>query len=215
MRKNEPNPTERVAAPIPFYDNDGQLFGSQTFEHAAGEVETFTLTLGWVEADNDAGELGAGSGNYYYPFSQDETNDDTIIGVRLMKVGYVTQYFWCPITVNSVDSLAQAVATLPSVASIRDAVLNALLENHTIVGSVADGIAIAAGLLQGNFFMDNTAHDANGQTSARMRIWRSAAAMGTPTPGAAGLEGAFAAFLVTTTYSGPNKIATHTVARTA
>lgn len=101
--KNEATAAERVAAPIPFYDDDGQLAVGLTFGHAtaasgdpsgaAKEVETFTITNGWVEAAANAVELD-GSGIFRYQYSQAETDDDTIIGVRLSKTGYRTQYYW-------------------------------------------------------------------------------------------------------------------------
>jgi hypothetical protein len=118
-------------------------------------------------------------------------------------------------TKQNVDDAAVAVvASIPSAAVIRDAILNELLSAHSVVGSVADGIAIAMGLLQGNFFMDQTDNTGpNGQTAARLRLWRSAAAMVGVTDGGTG-EGEFAAFQVTTVYVSPNKVATHKVLRT-
>jgi hypothetical protein len=100
-------------------------------------------------------------------------------------------------------------APSPAVAA---AVLDALMSDHALVGSVADGVAIAAGLLQGNFFMDQTANTANGQTAARMRVFRTGTAAAAATAGGSG-EGEFATFIVTTTYTGVNKIATHRVVR--
>lgn len=96
---------------------------------------------------------------------------------------------------------------------IANAVLDALLTGHAVVGSVADGIAIAAGLLQGNFYMDQTNNtDPNGQTQARLRVFRTGAATALATDGGSG-QGEFATFIVTTTYIGPNKIATHRAVR--
>ncbi len=118
-----------------------------------------------------------------------------------------------PTTGDLAAATATIIAAIPTAAQIRDAILDALLQDHSIVGSVADGIAIAAGLLQGNFFIDQVDNtNPNGQTSARMRVFRSAAAMASITDGGVG-EGEFATFLVTTTYVGPNKIATHKVVR--
>lgn len=106
-----------------------------------------------------------------------------------------------------------ALASAPSVPSIVNAILDELLSGHAVIGSVGDGIAIAAGLLQGNFLLDNTDNsNPNGQTLARIRIFRSSAAASAATPGGVG-EGEFATFLVTTTYSGPNKVLTHRVVR--
>ena len=245
MKKNQTDATKRVATPIPFVDLDGNLLGSQTFATGSGEVETFSLTSGWVAAAANASEDGAGSGIYRYTFSQAETNYDTVIAVRLKKTGYATQSFFVPIEIITVDDVntaitslasqvttviatlatlataAQAntiiasVAALPSAAAIRDAVLNELLSNHSIEGSVADGIAIAAGLLQGNFYIDNVDNnDPNGQTTCRMRLFRSGTATLAATDGGSG-EGEFATFTVETEYAGPNKIKTHRVYREA
>lgn len=101
-----------------------------------------------------------------------------------------------------------ALAALPSPTDI----LDALLADHAAIGSVADGIAVAAGLLQGNFFMDSVVNDANGQTSARLRLWRDAGGAGGATSGGSG-EGEFATFQVTTTYAAPGKVTTHRVVR--
>jgi hypothetical protein len=103
--------------------------------------------------------------------------------------------------------------SFPTTAAIRDAVLDALLSDHSTQGSVADGIAIAAGLLQGNFVMDNVVNtDPNGQTSARIRLFRNGTAAGAATGGGTG-QGEFATLLVTTTYSAPGKVTIHKVVR--
>lgn len=103
--------------------------------------------------------------------------------------------------------------SVPTAASIRDAVLDALLSDHAIQGSVADGIAVASGLLQGNFMMDNVVNtDPNGQTSARIRLFRDGTTAGLATPGGTG-QGEFATLLVTTTYSAPGKVTVHKVVR--
>ena len=103
--------------------------------------------------------------------------------------------------------------TTQNIDDVTNAVLDELLSGHAIIGSVGDGIAIAAGLLQGNFFMDQTNNsDPNGQTFARLRVFRTGTAALAATPGGSG-QGEFATFLVTTTYVGPNKIATHRVVR--
>lgn len=96
----------------------------------------------------------------------------------------------------------------PTVNQIRDGILNALLSGFAIQGSVGDAIALSAGLLQGNFLIDTVTQDpgGNGQTSARIRVFRDAAATN------AG-AGEFATFTATTTYSGPNQITTHKVVR--
>lgn len=103
--------------------------------------------------------------------------------------------------------------SFPTAASIRDAVLDALLSDHSTQGSVADGIAIAAGLLQGNFVMDSVDNtNPNGQTSARIRLFRNGTAAGAATSGGTG-QGEFATLLVTTAYSAPGKVTIHKVIR--
>jgi hypothetical protein len=103
--------------------------------------------------------------------------------------------------------------SFPTPASIRDAVLDALLSDHSTPGSVADGVAIAAGLLQGNFVMDSVINtDPNGQTSARIRLFRNGTAAGAATSGGSG-QGEFATLLVTTAYSAPGKVTIHKVVR--
>lgn len=188
----------------------GAVGEGAVFVPGASDVQVNHNLAGFV---NGAGTFSqVGDHKYRYTFHDDEVaavGGEGNVWVRVKQSGYRTVLKRVPLRYIAVDSIAASAA-----ATLRDAVLDALLSDHAIAGSVADGIAIAAGLLQGNFFMDNTTHDANGQTSGRLRLWRSAAAMGTPTPGAAGLEGAFAAFTVTTTYSGVNKVATHSVVRT-
>lgn len=107
IRKNEPIARNRVAAPIPFYDGDGQLTPGLTFDNGSGECETFTLTGGWVAANADAVELGT-SGVYRVQWSQAETNDNTIIGVRLIKATYVTQYLFARIDDSNVIGAVEA-----------------------------------------------------------------------------------------------------------
>lgn len=103
--------------------------------------------------------------------------------------------------------------TLPTTSTLVNAILDELLSGHAVIGSVGDGIAIAAGLAQGNFLLDNTDNtNPNGQTSARIRVFRSSSATSSATPGGTG-EGEFATFLLTTTYSGPNKVITHRAVR--
>lgn len=117
---------------------------------------------------------------------------------------------------QDVDAVSVAVnahtdAVLPSPAAVRDAVLDALLSDHSTPGTVADGIAIAAGLLQGNFMMDNVINGANGLASARLRVWR--AESGVPMTGGGTGEGEFAEFQVLTTYTDPGKVLVHRVVR--
>lgn len=118
----------------------------------------------------------------------------------------------------SVDTLNTAVAAVAAtvnaqVAATTTAILDAMLTNHTLVGSVGDAIAVTAGLLQGNFYMDQTNNsNPNGQTSARIRLFRTNVATAAATSGGSG-QGEFATYTVTTTYVGLNKVATHKVVR--
>jgi len=113
----------------------------------------------------------------------------------------------------SVDISGNVSANVANTPTVVNAILDELLTGHAIVGSVADGIAIAAGMLQGNFLMDQTNNaDPNGQTAARLRVFRTGVATAAATDGGSG-QGEFATFVVTTTYTGLNKIATHRVVR--
>lgn len=104
-------------------------------------------------------------------------------------------------------------ATVRMDVALPHGMLDALLADHAVVGSVADGIAIAGALLQGNYVMDQTVTtNPNGQTAARLRCFRTGVAAAAATDGGAG-EGEFATFVVTTTYTGPGKIKFHQVVR--
>jgi hypothetical protein len=110
----------------------------------------------------------------------------------------------------NVNADVKAIAAGPLL-SIANAVLDSLRSGHVVPGSVGEGIAIATSLLQGNFYMDNTNNSSpNGQTAARLRCFHTGVATSAATPGGTG-EGEFATFLVTTSYSGPNKITDHRV----
>jgi len=93
---------------------------------------------------------------------------------------------------------------------MRDAVLNAVRSGFVATGSVGEGVAITTALLQGNIYVDTVTNTANGQTSARVRCFHTGAAAQAATQGGSG-QGEFATFLVTTSYTGVNKIADHRV----
>jgi hypothetical protein len=107
-------------------------------------------------------------------------------------------------------SVGLLLNSLPSAAQITTAILDALRSGHVVPGSIGEGIAIATGLLQGNFYMDNVTNTTNGQTAARMRVFHTGVAAAAATPGGIG-EGEFATFLVATSYSGPGNIIDHRV----
>lgn len=114
-------------------------------------------------------------------------------------------------TAGTVGAALSLVATPPSAATIRDAILDAARSGHVTLGTIGEGIAIATALLQGNFYMDETVNtNPNGQTSARIRCFLTGTAAAAATPGGSG-QGEFATFVVTTTYSGINKITDHRV----
>lgn len=106
--------------------------------------------------------------------------------------------------VNDVTGIAAAVSALP------EEFLDAMLSDHGVSGTFGEGIAIAVGMLQGNFLMDNITNTDNGQTQARMRLFRTPEDVAAATSGGTG-EGEFATFIVTTTYSEPGKVASHRV----
>jgi hypothetical protein len=108
----------------------------------------------------------------------------------------------------NVEAVSVAGAT-----AIAQAVLNAARSGYLTLGSIGEGIALAASLLQGNFYIDNVTTSSNGPTAQRLRCWTSAAGMSGVTPGGSG-QGEFATFQVTTTYTGPGAIATHQVIQT-
>lgn len=111
---------------------------------------------------------------------------------------------------TTAGTVGKALSDITSGSSVAAAVLDALRSDHVGIGSIGEGIAIAAGLLQGNFYMDNTVNTINGQTSARIRVFHTDTATNAATPGGSS-EGEFATFNVTTNYSGPNKITDHRV----
>lgn len=93
---------------------------------------------------------------------------------------------------------------------IANAVLDAARSGHATLGSVGEGIALACGLLQGNFYMDNVTNTANGQIAARIRVFHDSVTTLAATAGGSG-EGEFASFAVSTSYTGSNKIGDHRV----
>ena len=196
----------------------------------AGKIFIRLGGVSWTAASGTLTNTGY-DGHWVYQGTQAESNNDSNeIELRIVDTTYFAQTFveLTDVTASTVattlldtllsghttaGSVGQALAATPSVSSIVNAVLDELLSGHAIIGSVGDGIAIAAGLLQGNFFMDQTNNsDPNGQTSARLRIFRNSVDASSATDGGSG-QGEFASFTVTTTYAGPSKIATHRVVR--
>lgn len=70
-------------------------------------------------------------------------------------------------------------------------------------GSLGDAVAVTMALVTGNYALDTVTYSGTQISGGRIRLWRSASAMGTPTSGAGlGTQGEFAAFQVTGTVSG-------------
>lgn len=160
------------------------------------------ISLAWDQLGTimGSGDTDVYAGNFTL------TNSNTSAGlvrIRFANTGLTTATF-------ATDRILMGYTVLPmTTTQIAASVLDALMTSHNVGGSVGESIAIAAGLLQGNFYMDNTVNtDPNGQTSARIRIFRDGPTTNLATPGGVS-EGEFATFLLTTTYTGPNKIAVH------
>jgi hypothetical protein len=191
--------------PFELRDDDGVL--TPGVDLSAAGVVRVSIDGGATWA-NRAGGVPTSSedGVYYYDLHASE-NVPPFVLVKISKSGFQIVVAREDLATTTLDQLATLVAQLP------DDILDAALADHGVIGSVADGIAIAAGLLQGNFFVDQTNNtDPNGQTAARMRVFRDAAATAAATDGGSS-EGEFATFVVTTEYIGPNKIKTHRVVR--
>lgn len=167
---------------------------------AASELQVNRDLTGYI---NSAGVFShVADGEYRYTFANTEVASGGGEGntwLRVKVTGFRTVVLRVPIR-----NLA------PMATAIRDAVLNAARSGHVTAGTMGEGISLAASLLQGNYFMDTVTNTANGQTAARIRCFHTGVAAAAATSGGSG-EGEFATFLVTTAYSGPNKITTHRV----
>lgn len=107
---------------------------------------------------------------------------------------------------------AGAWGSTMTTSQIATAVWNALLTDYAVSGSMGEALALVTGLSQGNYIIDQASHGVNGQTTARIRLFRSGADVGSATDGGSG-EGEFATYVALTEYVGPNKIKIHRVAR--
>jgi hypothetical protein len=167
---------------------------------AVGEVQVNRDLAGYV---NSAGTFShVADGEYRYTFLSAEVASGGGEGntwLRVKVAGFRTVVLRVPIR-----NLA------PTANAVRDAVLNAVRSGFVTSGTIGEGIAIAASLLQGNYYMDAVINSTNGQTAARLRCFHTGIAVAAATDGGTG-EGEFATFLVSTTYSGPNKIIDHRV----
>lgn len=186
------------------YDSTGLPASGTSGEGAvlvpiAGQVQTNRDLAGYTNILGTFTHVA--DGEYRYTFANSEVatgGGEGNIWLRVKATGYRTTVIRIPI---------RDIAT-PT--SARDAVLNAVRSGFVGTGTIGEGIAIAASLLQGNFFMDQVTNTSNGQTAARIRCFHTGAATAAATAGGSG-QGEFATFLVTTTYAAANQIITHRV----
>lgn len=164
------------------------------------QLQTNRDLAGYVNSTGVFSHIG--DGVYRYTFANaevDAAGGEGNIWLRVKVSGFRT------VTPRVPLRNAPAAAT-----AVRDAVLNAVRSGFVTTGTIGEGIALAASLLQGNYFMDSVTNTANGQTAARLRCFHTGAAAQAATQGGSG-EGEFATFLVSTSFSGPNKIIEHRV----
>jgi len=166
---------------------------------SVSQVQTNRDLAGYVNQLGTFTHIGDASYRYTFATSEVAAGDEGNIWLRVKVPGFRTVVLRVPLRIAA-----------PSATVIRDAVLNAARSGYITTGTVGEGVAVAVALLQGNFYMDTVTNTVNGQTVSRMRCFHTGAAAGAATPGGSG-EGEFATFVVTTTYTGPNKVATHRV----
>jgi len=166
---------------------------------SVSQIQTNRDLAGYANAAGTFVHLG--DGKYRYTYSNSEVSSgggEGNIWLRVKVPGFRTAVLRTPIR------------AVPSPGDIRDAIFTAARSGHITTGTVGEGVAIATAMLQGNFYMDTVTNTASGQTLSRIRCFLTGAAAGAATFGGSG-EGEFATFLVTTTYSDPDQIATHRV----
>lgn len=129
MRKNESVADDRIAGPMPFWDNDNQLLTGQTFTAASSEVQIWNKTSGvFANASSNAVEV-ASKGLYYVQLSQAETNFGGFLIIKLSKATYADRYFKVPLDTSMVAK----------------AVWDALPASHTVAGSFGELVANPTG----------------------------------------------------------------------
>lgn len=166
---------------------------------SVGDVQINRDLTGYVNATGTFAHIS--DGEYRYTFANSEVasgGGEGNVWFRAKIAGFRTVTLRVPVR----DVITNTGA--------RDAVLNAARSGFIGTGTIGEGVSIASSLLQGNYYMDNVTNGGNGQTAARIRCFHTGAATAAATNGGSG-EGEFATFLVTTTYEGPNKIASHRV----
>lgn len=181
------------------YPASGLVGGGLVASPGVGDIQTNRDLAGYVNSTGTFAHFG--DGEYRYTFSNAEVSSgggEGSVWLRAKIGGFRT-------VVRRVPIRDIATAT-----KARDAILNAVRSGFVGVGTVGEGIAIASSLMQGNFYMDQVTNSSNGQTAARIRCFHTGAATSAATSGGSG-QGEFATFIVTTAYSGPNKITTHRV----
>jgi len=167
---------------------------------SASQIQTNRDLVGYINATGTFTHIA--DGEYRYTLAAGEIaapGGEGSIWLRIKVPGFRTAIFRVPLRIAE-----------PSANEIRDAVLNAARSGFTGTGTIGEGVAIGVALLQGNFYMDTVTNTSNGQTLSRIRCFNTGAAAGSATAGGFS-EGEFATFIVTTSYTGPSKIATHRV----
>lgn len=167
MKKNETDATKRIAAPIPFYDLDGALKPNLTFDNGSGECFTYrSSTNDWVASNADAVEVGGAntSGIYKVQMSQAETNYDSLVGVKLVKSGYATQYWFERVTNSDTDSLATSLAAIAALLHH-----NSMVDNQTYD---AEGHLLSARIRRFSDATALTSASAGSADDADGEIWR-------------------------------------------
>ena len=106
MISNESNATRRIVGPIPFYGLDGKFLAGLDFKTALGHVLVAGDGSNWAAA---AGDVTTNAGNYWFTFSQSETNKKASIAVRLIRPG--TSGTSTATAANSLTNSAAAMAT--------------------------------------------------------------------------------------------------------
>lgn len=181
--------------------------------------------------------VSLGNGTYYVELTAAEVNTAGHIAIRYKSAATaecqvahdvissdIYSNSFVPANVTRWSGTAVAAST-PGIPNVNLVAWNNAAPNNLVSGRVDASVGAATALqssldaiqflLQGNAFIDNTAHGANGTTSARLRGFSSAGAANAATDGAAdGAEGEVARWTITTTYDGPGQIATHKFIRT-
>lgn len=147
---------------------------------------------------------------------------DTIAAFAPSDAGSMGQTWSISSPVSSLSAVdvtvvARPIVTMdevpPTVDEIADQVWDELLSGHLTANTTGLALAIAQGLSQANFVLDNTSFDAAGMmTSGRIRLFPDAATAGAATQGGSG-QGEFATFLVSASGSTPGQLQLYKVVK--